>query len=206
MTTVSVKSKTVIKAFLESNFGTPVMIPEDHPLSTLINSQLTKENPRYNRHDDYADIVEIGITKETFRFDGFHINEANTQTFNRTVDKYMKNKLRDSIDALLIAQDEQTNWKEKCFDLLDKAKEFETINAKTSSAIRAMKRELEEHSINIKKAIEMACKLFLKMEVDLLGYEAVKKDYYRYRKKKSLRQMSSTTEGKLLRQMSSNKN
>lgn len=201
ITTTKIKSKPHVKAFLETNFGIPVMIPEDHPLSTLVRSQLTKENPRFNKTIVYDDFVELGITKETFRFDGYTINENSTQNFNTAVEKFMKLILRTNIDSLLIAQAAQDNWEEKCNDILQLMK---TAGASVISVteITALKKDLQKYRLNIKNAIEIACKTHLKIDIEVIGYETVKKDYYRYRQRKVLRQTSPTKETKFLRQMS----
>ncbi len=201
ITTTKIKCKPHVKAYLEVNFGVPVMIPEDHPLSTLVNSQLTKENPRFNKTIVYEEFTEIGITKETFRFDGHTINENSTQNFNTAVEKFMKLILRTNIDSLLIAQTSQADWEEKCNDLLDRMRSAGT-SVISVTEINDLKKDLQNYRLSIKKAIEIACKNHLKIDMEVIGYETVKKDYYRYRQRKFLRQTSPANETKFLRQMS----
>jgi hypothetical protein len=179
--TVKINCTPVVKNFLENNFGIPVTIPEDHVLYKLACAQLVKKNTRANNHAQYAEAIELGINHWNFIKDGFDITEQNTRLFNTAVDNYIKLFCRSNIDSMLISQTKQEKWKEKVYELL------ETIKGSGSRenriTINKLKAEIEQHEINIKKAIEVVVCNYLKMDMGILNYEAVKKDYYRYRQK-----------------------
>lgn len=188
--TLQINCKPIVKCFLENNFGTPVAIPENHVLQKLACAQLFKKNARLNRVENYPTLIDLAISKENFRYDGFNLNTANTQNFNNAVDSFIKIQCRSNLDALLISQDKQIEWKERFFELLNFTKKQDAVPEDVRKQIRRLKNEIEEHEINIKTAIETVVFDFLKLDFDAMAYETVKKDYYRYRLKKFNRQMS----------------
>ena len=188
--TVLIQSKPLVKSFLENNFGKPVSIPENHILQKLDCAQLMKNNTRHRPYKEYKEDEELSILKTKYRFDGFLINEANTQNFNNAVDNYIKNLCRSNLDALLISQEKHTEWRSRFFHLADYVKRLEQCPEDVKKQIRKIKREIEAHEMNIKTAIETVVFDFLKLDPDVLSYDTVMKDYYRYRIKKFSHQMS----------------
>lgn len=182
--TVKINCKPVVKSFLESNFGNPVRIPDEHPLYKLACSQLTKKNIRANDTIEYTDHIELGISEANFRFDGHSIADVNIRIFNTAVDNYIKVLCRSSLDSLLLMHDKQINWKLRCMDLISFINKNKVPGAEVDKKIKELKSEIEANEINIKEAINIVVTTFLKIDSTIYNYEAVKKDYYRYRMKK----------------------
>lgn len=183
--TMKIESKNLVKTFLENNFGNPVKIPEDHLLYDLLVTNLRKLNPRKNRTVDYGDFVTIAISKENYRFDGYEMNKANTQRFNRIVDKFIRQLAHTHLDAALKAQLKQVNWKQKCMEMLARTKSIQKPDRDIAATARMLRREIEEHELNIKQEIDYVIIYVLKLNHDVLSYETLKKGYYRYRKAKA---------------------
>jgi hypothetical protein len=183
--TVKFQGKPLVKCFLERNFGTPVTIPDNHILYKSAIALLTKENPRVNRFDGYSNLIELNILKENYRFDGFSISSSNEQVFNTTVENYIRDIIHTNLDSLLISQEKQKNWKEKFSSLLAKVKDISKTEKATLAQITEMKRELEEHELNIKESIVYVVEEILGLDIDMIDYDTVRKNYYRYRKRKS---------------------
>lgn len=188
--TVKINCTPVVKSFLQNNFGNPVSIPEEHVLYKLAQSQLVKTNNRPDVFKDYENSIELNISYRNFKHDGFNINPANTTLFNNAVDNYIKIFCRSNLDSMLLSYDKQVDWKKKCFELLDQVNKKHSDKA-ALELIKKLKAEMDEHEINIKKAIDIVVCEYLKIDLSVLNYEAVKKDYYRYRLKKFSTQMSS---------------
>lgn len=182
-TTVKISCKPLVKAFLENNFGNPVVIPDDHILNRVATAQLNKDNYRNNQFTPYENCIELAISNNNFRYDGFSINEMNTQRFNSAVDNYIKTFYRSNLDSLLISQEKQTKWKERFLELTQLFKNTSHKSAELQKELKKMHSELEEHEINIKEAIEIVLTR-LKLTFEDLAYETIKKDYYRYRMRK----------------------
>jgi hypothetical protein len=179
--TVKVKCKPLVKAYLESNFGNPVTIPDEHIIYKIATSQLFKVNSRpTDSCIDYPDDIYINISEKNFNYDGFNINAVNTRTFNTAVDNYIKNLTRTNLDSLLALQEQQTNWKKKYLDLIQLINK-EAANKDLIVRIRDIKKELNGHEFSIKTAISKVIIDTLKLNFEVISYETVKKDYYRYR-------------------------
>lgn len=183
-TTVDIKCKPLVKLFLENNFGNPVTIPDEHVLNKLTSSQLVKKNSRYNDTGEYTETIKFNLDHNKFRYDGFFITETNIRKFNASVNNYIKVICRSNLDALLISDAKQKNWKMKFLQLLEHISS-ENINNQIKADIKQFKKELDQHELNIKQCIEIVVTQFLKLDLDVLPYETVKKDYYRYRLKQN---------------------
>jgi hypothetical protein len=190
-TTVVIQCKPLVRNYLENNFGRPVHIPEQHILKKLACAQLFKQNTRNVRVPEYTESLDLIIGYRNFKFDGYNMNPANIQNFNNAVDNFIKNQYRSNLDALLISQECQTNWKKRFEDLLRFTKQNTAHNDEAVKKIRQLRNELEEHEISIQKAIETVVYDFLHLDFDVLPFETIKKDYFRYRRKKIGTQMSS---------------
>lgn len=186
-TSVQIPCKKVVKAYLENNFGSPVTIPEDHILHKLACSNLDKVNSRPARGvvSRYSDFIQLSIRYNQFRYDGFKM-DGNARRFNDAVDSYIKALCRTNLDSLLIAQERQKEWKRRYRELL---KIFKG-DLEARKYVRVLKEELEQNEISIKAAIETVIYDVLKLDTDILAYDTVKKDYYRYRTKKVFTLMS----------------
>lgn len=175
----------MVAAFLKNNFGNPVVIPDRNQLHKLASSQLFKHNIRSVGGNgfpkEYSEEVELALSFNNFRYDGFQINFMNTRNFNEAVSDHIRNLWRTNIDSLMISQEKQTNWKEKFFELMGTVKGGVRSNKETAALEKQIRKELEAHEINIKQAINFVIEKTLKLDYNVLQYETVKKDYYRYR-------------------------
>jgi hypothetical protein len=187
-TTVKMPCRPLVHSYLENNFGKPVaLIPENHVLMAHFCAQLKKKNYRTGKPlalAEYKGDIEIGLLEQHFENDGFFLSECNVRNFNNFVERYIKDLWRAKLDGMLYYQDEQQNYKKKFEDLLDRVKGITEVNAQTLGAIKIMKRELAEHTLNIKEAIDHVVYDFLKLDYDVLQYDTVKKDYYRHRNRR----------------------
>ncbi len=185
---VTIPCKKVVKAYLEANFGTPVNIPEDHILHKLACSNLDKKNSRPVSGgivSKYHEAIELSLRYNQFRYDGFNM-DGNARRFNDAVDSYIKTLCRTNLDSLLIAQDKQREWKKRFNEMLRLFKG----EKEARKYVRTMREELEHNELSIKAAIETVIYDVLKLDTDVLAYDTVKKDYYRYRNKKVFTLMS----------------
>lgn len=193
-TTLMMKSNALVKTFLENNFGTPALIPDRHIIMKHFAAQLDKNNCRPDDYLKYTEEVEVVLNVRNFIYDGFNISEQNTQNFISAVESYIRDLWRSNIDSLLMMQEKQRDWKKKYLELLHEVTGDQAVIAQK---MKQVKKDLEEHEINIKKAIEHVVFTTLKLNFEVLAYETVKKDYYRYRigegseaEKKSFTQLS----------------
>lgn len=182
---VKIKCNPLVKTFLENNFGSPINIPDRHILKKHACSQLFKHNPRplggSGFSKDYTEVIDLNLTYNNFRYDGYEINDINTRNFNEAVKSYIKDLSRTNLDSLMISAAKQENWKEKFLNLVQIIKGPGKASSEMAETIRTLKRELDEHEINIKQAIDYVIIKTLKLNYDIISYEQVKKDYYRYR-------------------------
>lgn len=200
-TTVKIKCKPVVKAYLENNFGTSpstpspstgseagssvtgakvVTIPENHFLMKHALAQLSKTNSRCDYFRDFTEEIELTIGSKQFEKDGFCINQANTTNFNNSVIDYMKSLARTSIDTALVGREKYNNWRERLFKLVAI---LQGKGGLTVREARELRREADEHKVELQDAIYYAIEHVLKVDIDVLSYENVKKDYYRYHTK-----------------------
>lgn len=183
---VKIKCNPLVKTFLENNFGSPINIPDRHILQKHACSQLFKSNPRplggYGfTKKEYTEVIDLNISYNNFRYDGYEISDINTRNFNEAVRSYIKDLSRTNLDSLMISAAKQENWKEKFLNLVQTIKGPGKASSEMAETIRTLKRELDEHEINIKQAIDYVIIKTLKLNYDIISYEMVKKDYYRYR-------------------------
>ena len=188
--TVAIRCTPLVKAYLENNFGNPVSVPDEHILNKLACSQLFKGNIRSNVYKKYPEIVSFNISEKNFKFDGFNINEANTHNFNNAVSHFIKVLYRSNLDSLLLLYDKQIDWKKKYMDLVDITIKPPKNSQEVTKIKVSLKEALKDHEFTIKKSIEHVVTTCLRLNFDILPYETIKKDYYRYREKKFSTQMS----------------
>lgn len=190
-TTVVMPCKPLVRNYLENNFGRPVSIPEQHFLKKHACALLMKKNGRGNPPPDYTASIQIVLDFNDFRYDGHNIDIKNIVYFNNSVDRYIKELYRSNLDALLISQQMQVNWKKRFEDLLKFTRQHANPDKESLKKIRELRAELEDHEISIQKAIETVVYDFLHLDFDVLPFETIKKDYFRYRQKKSIPELSS---------------
>lgn len=188
---VKINCKPLVKTYLERNYGDPVTIPSDTLLYKFACAQLFKENTRLNRHKDYSQHTNFTICRETFRYDGYDINDMNTKTFNTGVLSYIRDSWRNSLDGHLSALNRHIDWKRKYFELVDFGLKIPNGPQDLAKELRRLRREVEAFEMDIKSAIETVVFDTLGLDFDCLPYETVKKDWYRYRLKKAEKMLSA---------------
>ena len=190
---VTIKCKPLVKAYLENNFGKEINIPEEHVLGKLFLSLLVKNNSRPDGTCiEYESEATVNICVRSYIYDGVAMNRVNTRAFNAAAENYIRNFTRSNLDSLLMLQEQQREWKDTFRrSLLNRMAVVSAESQKElRTLIRSIEKELAAHELNIKTAIETVIMDTLKLDFTVLNYEAVKKDYYRYRQKKFLTLMS----------------
>lgn len=181
-TTVKIKCRPLVKTFLENNYGKPVILPDNHIIMKYSCAQLDKRNNRENDVAEYSQELELSIGVNNFLRDGFNISDQNTRAFNTGVESYIKDLYRTALNSLLIAEDKHYNWMDKFEELLSIVKEKTPLeDRKTRARIRDLKKELKEWNIDLQTAIDIVVNDTLKVNYDVLPFDTIKKDFYRYR-------------------------
>lgn len=90
--TVKISVKPYVKAYLESNFGSPVDFRNDTELTGIINIMLKSGCAHLDRIvlANLAEKVEIRISKDTFYRHGYTITRTDTLRFNSLIEERIK--------------------------------------------------------------------------------------------------------------------
>lgn len=191
---VKIKVKPYIKQYLEINFGAPCKFPSGHFISEYLNVLLTRPTKveNYACKDETAEVI-ISLPEVTFRRYGFGLTKTNRRNFNLAIENYIKSQIRAIAESVLCMASINEDWRQKYMELEKEHKELLNLSQLPISAetIKKIKRyesiitkrleEHKKHTIKEKKALYYAAYEVLQIDENLMPFEMIKKDFYRYR-------------------------
>lgn len=194
-TTVKIKTKPHIKHYLEYNFGNPCKFPSGHFLSKYLNILLGRPIKHENHKCECEkETVTICLTEESFKRYGYGLTLTNRRDFNLVIDNFIKSQIRAITDNILLNNSINEDWMKKYDHLKKENKQLlllskDSLNAETLKNFKKFepkinKRIKEHHQNRIKEksALMQAAYNCLGFDESIMSFDAIQKDYYRYKK------------------------
>lgn len=191
---VKIKTKPHIKHYLEYHFGSPCKFPSGHFIGEYLNMLLSRPVKDENHLiGNDPETVIISINKTNFKSFGYGLTKTNRRNFNLVIDNFIRTQIRNIAENLLLNDSINTNWKKMCEELKKENKQLillskesltsETLKKYKKVETKINKRLDEHHKYRIKQneALQQAAYNVLGFSEDILSFESIKKDFYRYK-------------------------
>lgn len=193
-TTVKIKTKPHIKHYLELHFGNPCKFPSGHFINEHLNILLSRPLKDDNDQcvEESATII-VSLNEITFKRYGFGLTKTNRKNFNLVIDNFIKSQIRAIADNILLNNSINEDWKKKYEELKKENKQLVALSKEsfTTETLKNFKKfeckinkRLKEHRqnrIKEKSALMQAAYICLGFDETILSFDAIKKDYYRYK-------------------------
>lgn len=199
---VKIKTRPHIKHYLEYHFGSPCKIPSGHfineYLNVLLSRPLKDENHTISKDTGNMETVIISINKPSFKVYGYGLTKTNRRNFDLVINNFIRTQIRETATSILFNNAINTDWKKKFEELKKENKQLialakETLSSETIKKSRQLEllinKRLDEHNkhcIKEKEALKQAAYDVLGFNEEILPFESIKKDYYRYKKAQNL--------------------
>lgn len=196
---IKIKTKPHIKHYLEHHFGSPCKIPSGHFISEYLNVLLSRPIKDENHMcTDDPETVFISINKTNFKGYGFGLTKTNRRNFNLVINNFIRSQIRDIANNILLNNAINTDWKKKYEELKKENKQLialrkEAFNSdtlkkykKVETLINKRLDEHHKHRIEEKEALMQAAYDVLGFNEEILSFESIKKDFYRYKSAQKL--------------------
>ncbi len=193
-TTVKVKTKPYVKHYLQHHFGDPVKLPAGNFINKLLSYLLQKPVKHDNQAcKTYTTTCEISLSEATFKRFGFGLTKTCTKDFNVAIENYIRSQIRSIAEGIYNNNTGTLEWKVKYLQLeklhtklltinannltSDKVKELKKLHAKLNARVKTTRKD----KIDMEDALMIAAYDILGFDEQILPYETIKKDFYRYK-------------------------
>jgi hypothetical protein len=196
---IKIKTKPHIKYYLENHFGNPCKIPSGHFIGEYLNILLSRPVKTENHKCvDEPETVVISINKTDFHGYGYGLTITNRRNFNLVINNFIRTQIRDIANNILLNNAINTDWKKKYEELKKENKQLVNLSkeALTTDTLKKYKKvetlinkrldEHHKHRIEEKEALMQAVYDVLGFSEDILSFESIKKDFYRYKSAQKL--------------------
>lgn len=193
-TTVKIKTKPHIKHYLEMHFGNPCVFPSGHFINEHLNILLSRPLKFDNSKciNESSEVI-VALNEKTFKRYGYGLTKTNRMNFNLVIDNFIKSQIRIIADNILLNNSINEDWKKKYEELKKENKQLVTLSKESfnSDTLKNFKKfeckinkRLKEHRqnrIKEKNALMQAAYDCLGFDEGILSFDAIVKDYYRYK-------------------------
>jgi hypothetical protein len=198
-TEIDIKVRPHIKHYLNYHYGSPCKFNSGNFVYEFI--RLALKNPKKrneHRNCNLTDTVRILISEDDLKRYGCVITNTSAQNLNDSIDNFIRMQIRTLTDLILQTSETNEDWRKRYLELKKEHRELLELTSipkdetfakrlrKFEVNINKRVKEFERYNFNVKDALMQAAYNKLGFDEQILPFETIKKDYYRYKRSESL--------------------
>lgn len=197
-TEIQIFTKPHIAHYLIHHFGKPCAIPSGNFITEFLRVNLSKPLKRNDSRINALNTpVLILLSQDDINRYGYDLTKTAELNFSNSVDNYIRSQIRSIAENILNNNSINEDWKRRYLELHKEHKALiqlikENLSEKTLKKNRAFdiklnKRvsEYEQYKVKLNDALMMAAYDCLGFNEQILPFETIRKDFYRYKKRQN---------------------
>ncbi len=197
-TEIEIFTKTHIAHYLVHHFGKPCAIPSGNFISEFLRVNLSKPIKRNDSRINALNTpVLILLSQDDINRYGYDLTKTAELNFSNSVDNYIRSQIRSIAENILNNNTINEDWKRRYLELHKEHKALllhikdnlseNTVKKNRAFEIKLNKRvsEYEQYKVKLNDALMMSAYDCLGFNEQILPFETIRKDFYRYKKRQN---------------------